>query len=323
MSRHSANGDVVMDFLLSFFAETEQLVCHSTITKKTDTKALSFMPETKELGSEKSILNSSALKQKEGIFKDDQKGEAFGYEHNEGNEDAASNLVNDIEGWVKFGDSMRMEEVTKDNETGVTQFMKSGSLSSTDESEHRDSVSYVDKSVMECDLPELVVCYKESSDHVVKDICVDEGVPIQDKFLFDNGVDETKVWDFTSPLKDKESEAFKGRQETEAEILHESAPSGEVFELAKDDSDQCHSSDFTQTSESKGIDTKNVAGEIDGFFDNISEDKDGVSKALPTLAELLLMRESMDHSFAQEINGIYQQSLQVNYHIPITRIMSS
>ncbi|KAL1216663.1 hypothetical protein V5N11_029385 [Cardamine amara subsp. amara] len=47
-----------------------------------------------------------------------------------------------------------------------------------------DPVFYMDKNVTACDLPEIVVCYKESTYHVVKDICVDEGVPVQEKFLF-------------------------------------------------------------------------------------------------------------------------------------------
>lgn len=47
-----------------------------------------------------------------------------------------------------------------------------------------DPVFYMDKNITACDLPEIVVCYKESTYHVVKDICVDEGVPVQEKFLF-------------------------------------------------------------------------------------------------------------------------------------------
>lgn len=45
---------------------------------------------------------------------------------------------------------------------------------------------YTDKNVMEmeCELPELLVCYKESAFHV-KDICVDEGIPHGEKILFD------------------------------------------------------------------------------------------------------------------------------------------
>ncbi|KAF9677267.1 hypothetical protein SADUNF_Sadunf08G0090200 [Salix dunnii] len=53
----------------------------------------------------------------------------------------------------------------------------------------KESVLYMDKSVMEREVPELIVCYKENTYHV-KDICVDEGVPLQDKFLFDTDAHE-------------------------------------------------------------------------------------------------------------------------------------
>ncbi|EOA24009.1 hypothetical protein CARUB_v10017222mg [Capsella rubella] len=53
-----------------------------------------------------------------------------------------------------------------------------------DSPEKVNPVFYMDKNVTACDLPEIVVCYKENSYHVVKDICVDEGVPVQEKFLF-------------------------------------------------------------------------------------------------------------------------------------------
>ncbi|KAJ6689740.1 hypothetical protein OIU85_006091 [Salix viminalis] len=56
----------------------------------------------------------------------------------------------------------------------------------------KESVFYMDKSVMECELPELIVCYKENTYHV-KDICVDEGAPLQDKFLFDTDAHEKNV----------------------------------------------------------------------------------------------------------------------------------
>ncbi|AEC05750.1 hypothetical protein ISN45_At02g002780 [Arabidopsis thaliana x Arabidopsis arenosa] len=53
-----------------------------------------------------------------------------------------------------------------------------------DSPEKKDPVFYMDKNVTACDLPEIVVCYKENTYHIVKDICVDEGVPVQEKFLF-------------------------------------------------------------------------------------------------------------------------------------------
>ncbi|XP_027360216.1 uncharacterized protein LOC113868640 isoform X2 [Abrus precatorius] len=48
---------------------------------------------------------------------------------------------------------------------------------------------YMDKTITECE-PDLEVCYKESNYHLVKDICVDEGVLTKDKIMFVNNVDE-------------------------------------------------------------------------------------------------------------------------------------
>lgn len=54
----------------------------------------------------------------------------------------------------------------------------------------QDSDLYTDKKIMECDLPELIVCYKESTWHAVKDICVDEGLPSENKFLAKSLMDD-------------------------------------------------------------------------------------------------------------------------------------
>ena len=48
---------------------------------------------------------------------------------------------------------------------------------------------YMDKTVTQCE-PHLEVCYKESNYHVVKDICIDEGVLKKDKVMFLNPDDE-------------------------------------------------------------------------------------------------------------------------------------
>ncbi|KAJ7953955.1 18S pre-ribosomal assembly protein gar2-related, putative isoform 1 [Quillaja saponaria] len=63
-----------------------------------------------------------------------------------------------------------------------------------------------DKGITECELPELIVCYKESTDSVVKDICVDEGVPAWDKILFGNDVDENVACTVLPPEKDQNKE---------------------------------------------------------------------------------------------------------------------
>lgn len=46
---------------------------------------------------------------------------------------------------------------------------------------------YTDKTVTECELPELIVCFKEGSYSIIKDICIDEGLPSVDKFFIQNG----------------------------------------------------------------------------------------------------------------------------------------
>ncbi|MCH98389.1 hypothetical protein A2U01_0019391, partial [Trifolium medium] len=47
---------------------------------------------------------------------------------------------------------------------------------------------FMDRTITECE-PELEVCYKESSYHDVKDICVDKGVFTKHKFMFEESVD--------------------------------------------------------------------------------------------------------------------------------------
>ncbi|KAL8518427.1 hypothetical protein ACS0TY_009709 [Phlomoides rotata] len=53
-----------------------------------------------------------------------------------------------------------------------------------------DFESFTDKNVMECDLPELEVCYKDIDCQILKDICVDEGRPERDINVIVNFKDE-------------------------------------------------------------------------------------------------------------------------------------
>ncbi|XP_068642683.1 uncharacterized protein [Aristolochia californica] len=59
-------------------------------------------------------------------------------------------------------------------------------LSREIELSEKETEIYTDKTVTEIELPELLLCFKESGYHVVKDICVDEGVPSLDKILLEN-----------------------------------------------------------------------------------------------------------------------------------------
>ncbi|KAK8529093.1 hypothetical protein V6N13_102026 [Hibiscus sabdariffa] len=112
-------------------------------------------------------------------------------------------------GWPapKLDCSMSVNDFASGNEKEARDFVTCNSPSSKNMDSFRDSVFYMDKSVMECALPELVICYKESTYHVVKDICIDEGVPTQDKFLFDSGVDEKRNSSFLPSENDQESKS--------------------------------------------------------------------------------------------------------------------
>ncbi|KAE8724594.1 Detected protein of confused Function [Hibiscus syriacus] len=78
----------------------------------------------------------------------------------------------------------------------------------------QNSVFYLDKSLMGCNMPELVVCYKENRYHVIKDICIDGGVLTKDKFLFDSGTDEK----FLPSEKDLDATLMKENPEMDMSI---------------------------------------------------------------------------------------------------------
>lgn len=49
---------------------------------------------------------------------------------------------------------------------------------------------FADKDVVEYEMPEFAVCFKEINIQLVKDICVDEGIPTEDKILTENDKDD-------------------------------------------------------------------------------------------------------------------------------------
>ncbi|XP_059281423.1 uncharacterized protein LOC132035139 [Lycium ferocissimum] len=55
-----------------------------------------------------------------------------------------------------------------------------------------DTELYTEKRIKEYELPELIVCYKESNYNIVKDICVDMSIPVADTIL-------TESWNNAQP----------------------------------------------------------------------------------------------------------------------------
>ncbi|KAL1568532.1 hypothetical protein AAHA92_00140 [Salvia divinorum] len=74
----------------------------------------------------------------------------------------------------------------------------------------RDKNLYMDKNVLEYQQPELVVCYKELNYHVVKDICVDEGMPANRRILIDNSEDGQSGNCFPHPQNDDSNHEATG-----------------------------------------------------------------------------------------------------------------
>ncbi|KDP31404.1 hypothetical protein JCGZ_11780 [Jatropha curcas] len=182
----------------------EQVLCHGTIDHK---------PGSKHFGCSNIALDSTGLKSGNGIVNEEQNGAFCDLKGRESNSDHLQYTVNDENNWTasKLDSSMRADALTDDNEKEVRDFVAPIPLSLSSlkvESFEGDSVFYVDKNVMEPELPELVVCYKENTYHVIKDICIDEGVPSKDKFLFDT-IDEKNLRTLLFHEKHRNSEVRK------------------------------------------------------------------------------------------------------------------
>ncbi|KAK8657532.1 hypothetical protein V6N13_035763 [Hibiscus sabdariffa] len=152
------------------------------------------------------VLNHRGEERKrEGIVKENRNG----IEHGIKGHDARH-------GWLasKSDCSMSVNDLAIGSERKAGDFVRSNSHSSKDMDSFQESVFYLDKSVTECNLPELVVCYKENTYHVIKDIRIDDGVLTKDMFLFDNGTDEK----FLPSEKDLDAELMKESPEMDVSI---------------------------------------------------------------------------------------------------------
>lgn len=151
----------------------------------------------------------------------------------------------------------------------------------------KNSVVYMDKSVVEHELPELIVCYKENTYHVVKDICIDEGVPMQDKYLFACGVDEKSICNSQPPEKDQNHPCIKENDELVQVIMKESQENNAVAQ------DNMKSPGETNSDKHIGNICNPrgfmLSGEVNG--DAMDKPANDVSKEAFTLGDILSMPE--------------------------------
>lgn len=290
-------------------ADSEQVFCHGTIGHEHNSKPFEYNDSAPE---------SIGLKSGIGVVKEDESGVLCDLEGREGDADRLPYPLNDEDRWTaaKLDYSVSVDDLTYDHECKVRDFVAPIPLHSSlkTESLEKDSIFYMDKSVMERELPEVIVCYKESTYHVVKDICIDEGVPLQDKFLFDTGVDEKKLCTYLCPEKDINSKMEKGRVDLDMPIpdMLKSSAEKEKTDLPIPD--------VLQSSEEKGskydfsleCDSKDLmpAGNV---MDHVANN---ASKKIFSLGELLRMPEvgsKLSHpmSSGNSMDEVEQKSLQV------------
>ncbi|KAG6654086.1 hypothetical protein CIPAW_05G121600 [Carya illinoinensis] len=221
--------------------DSEPGFCHSTLGHKPDSKPFDY----------NDIALDSALKSQNLIMTENQRRLLCDLKGNEKDAVPFANATNDGDGWtaIKFDCSMSMDDINNKDKDEAKDFVASHDQSSQKtESFDKDLHFVMDKGLMECELPELTVCYKESTYHVVKDICVDEGVPSREKILFESGRDKKTVCIVLPPDKDQNKELAK-----EKEDIDISGPDGLKLSAEndsnKDSANQYDSKDSIQTGE--------------------------------------------------------------------------
>ncbi|XP_022726215.1 uncharacterized protein LOC111282410 [Durio zibethinus] len=282
---------------------------HSTIRYKSDSKPYSFLADAKRFENKEKPQDSTGLNAV-GIVKEHQNAVMHDIKGHDGDSDPSVYLENIRDKWPasKLDYSMTVIDFADGNAKAIGDFVTSNSHSMKNMDSFQDSVFYLDKSVMECELPELVVCYKESTYHVVKDICADEGVPTQDKFLFDSGMDEKSDCNFLPSEKDQDGKLMKEKL---------------VIDMSMQDvsmsPEENHSGKGTDNEPNKQIpnrcDSKDLMLKREMKDDAMKIITDDVSKELFTLGELFSVKElstvnSKSVSSDCKSDGIKLQSFQ-------------
>lgn len=208
---------------------------------------------------------------------------------NEGVADHLAHVTNDVDGWTvrKLDRSTSLNDLAKDNEKNVRDLESPDSHSCGEMESFQESVFYMDKSVTECELPELIVCYNENTYHV-KDICIDEGVHSHDRILFESDVDEKGVYAFLPPREDRNSELLEGSKNSVIPIpgvLKSSAENysdGDIVNRCDSSQESDSDEDIDDTRDSKDL---RPAGDVkdDATEENIND----VSRKLLSLGDML------------------------------------
>ncbi|KAL5759314.1 hypothetical protein ACOSQ2_018152 [Xanthoceras sorbifolium] len=249
---------------------------------------LGHRPDTKPFECDENGLDSTGLKSENNMTKDYQNGVLCASEANE----------RDPDGWTveKLDRSMSFNDLTNNNEKDVRDLTEPYSNSGREMESFEESSFYMDKNVMECELPELIVCYKESTYHV-KDICVDEGVRSNDKNMFDSDVDKKGVCTLLPPEKVINSDLIEEKNKNDKplpDVMKSLAENASTTDIVY----KCDSSpeNVPDTGVVDLFDSKDVmpTGEVkDDATDKI---ENTVSTNLLSLADLLSMQDLLSEN---------------------------
>ncbi|WCJ35782.1 18S pre-ribosomal assembly protein gar2-related [Euphorbia peplus] len=284
---------------------------------KLDGNAVLFRGTEPE-GDNNGAIDSDGLRSEHRLETKEQSGAFCGLKSGEAKTDRLQYVFSDEDRWgiPKLDCSMRANDLRNDDEEKLRHFVAPIPLSRSSleiESFEKDSVFYVDKSVMEPELPELVVCYKENTYQIVKDICIDDGVPSNDKFLFDTELDEQKLCTYLIS-EEKNSGLAQGKGDPDMHI-----PELQVSSTEENLAIGHPTPDDAVSSEKKGsrseYNVKDLMPTADAEQDATKKVTNGASKEFFSLGELLLMskmradlsQSKSSHDIADDVDQLAQR----------------
>ncbi|KAK4381509.1 hypothetical protein Sango_2960700 [Sesamum angolense] len=130
-----------------------------------------------------------------------------------------------------------------------------------------------DKNASEYERAEVIVCYKEINYHVVKEICIDERMPVKGDLVIESNKDDKPGHSFRQPLNDDaHCETIEG--DVDMEIFESDGLEASSLESTKDTAEHCGLED----SQWKGETNSDTTGET---ATDASEDDSFIDRKLP------------------------------------------
>lgn len=232
--------------------DSEPVFFHSALGHEPDSKAFEH----------NDITLNTAKKSPKLIVNENQKKLLCELEGTETNAVQLPDVINDGDSWaaIKFDCSMSTDDFKAEDKDEFRDFVASPTHSCRKPgSFDKDSDYVMEKGVTESEPPDLTVCYKENTYHIIKDICIDEGVPSPKKILFESSKDEKTVCIDQSPEKDQNKEVVK---EKDVKMFNEDRLKCSLeIDSNRDSPNECDAKDLMQTGEGATNSIPNDASE--------------------------------------------------------------